>query len=540
MDSPHATGSDPGWTASYPAWIAASLRALADAHPSAETAARRLLGDDVRSQSAIRSEIAHLQKLPTTARVAARITNLRARLERGDMARPGRRTRVVAKIERAVRRARLAWMDRDIAARVRAFLPAYIGVADPPDWLYAERTLDKIAPVRSFSPGMRAVALRLLRARAGPPPWDLRDHPANRTFLDRLAGQGVEVSPWLDGGGSERVTTRAGKTIELRLEDDPLEILDMGWHFSTCLSPGDMNYFSAFANAADVNKRVLFARDLQGNTVGRCLLALTAQGGLLAFHAYAHDPAIQFDAVATSFTRDLARRMHVPVVASGEVPSLVAPDWYDDGPVDRGERFAFLQDDAPFRRSISGLSPSAFVAQAIGAFAPLPLGALTLPLLVALPELDARPDLAAALMPHLDAADGLPLATLARAVRLLTAGGHPTNASRGLVRRIVARVRRESGNDRGCDHAALSMVVEFAPSEGLRALRATRPRGVRGWTDERDPYRLEAAARAYEALRRLRRAAALYRTAAEYAVDRAQRRALSKRAAVLENRGLHS
>jgi hypothetical protein len=103
-----------------------------------------------------------------------------------------------------------------------------------------------------------------------------------------------------------------------------------------------------------------------------------------------------------------------------------------------------------------------------------------------------------------------------------------------LLRRIAAHVHRERGDDGGCDRAALSILVELAPSEGLRLLRATRLRGVRRWTDERDPVRLEAAARAYEALKRRRPAAAMYRIAAERAPDRAQRTALRERARALE------
>ena len=36
--------------------------------------------------------------------------------------------------------------------------------------------------------------------------------------------------------------------------------------------------FSVFSNLADVNKRVLYARDEQGRVAGRCLRALTAGG----------------------------------------------------------------------------------------------------------------------------------------------------------------------------------------------------------------------------------------------------------------------
>ena len=77
-----------------------------------------------------------------------------------------------------------------------------------------------------------------------------------------------------------------GRNVVLAFEHDPLEIFQMGWHFSTCLSPGVFNFFSVFSNAADINKQVVYARDEQGRVVGRCLLALTEDGNLLTFEPY--------------------------------------------------------------------------------------------------------------------------------------------------------------------------------------------------------------------------------------------------------------
>ena len=63
--------------------------------------------------------------------------------------------------------------------------------------------------------------------------------------------------------------------VTVSLEDDPIHVMHMGTPFQTCLSPDDFNFFSAISNAADINKRVIFARDSKKQVVGRCLLALS-------------------------------------------------------------------------------------------------------------------------------------------------------------------------------------------------------------------------------------------------------------------------
>ncbi len=540
LEAVRTTHVDASWIGEYPAWAAPSLRRLAEAEVAhGERLARRLLGDEVRGAQVMRRELAHLESLVerpqgVSDRMRRRIDNLRARLAAPRPTPASVREHLVAKVERAARRAKLGTLSAALDANVRRRLPAFLGLTEAPEWLFTPRTLAQIAPLHAFDAPMRSLAVRVLRLRAGQPPWDLRDEPANRQFLQRLTRAGVDMAPWLDGIGTTRVTTAKGAVVDLRLEDDPLEILDMGKHFSTCLTPGDINYFSTFANVADVNKRVLFARDPAGRVLGRCLLALTAAGGVVAFHAYAHDGELGFEAMVGEVAKDLAARMRAMVVAQGDVPRLVAPDWYDDGAVDLGHRFPFLQDGTEFRQSLATLLPSAFADEARRLFAPLPLGALTLPLLVALPEIDKRPELLVPLLPALAAAEGLPIATVGRAAALLARTQEAGNAARALVPRIVARLQDAADDDQGWMEGAVASVVEACPGEALRLLRATRARRVRGWSDEHDYRRLEMAARAYDALHRPRLALQLYRHAATFAWSPRTKQALEARAKELE------
>jgi hypothetical protein len=530
---------DPPWIAEYPAWAAPGLRRLAEADLHAERLARRLLGDEVRATPVMRRELAHLESLAArphgvSDRMRRRIDNLRSRLSAPRQVPASVREHLVEKVDRAARRAKLASLTGALEAVVRARLPAFLGIDDAPEWLFTPRTLIQIAPIHAFDAPMKNLAVRVLRARAGPPPWDLRDDPANRAFIQRLTRGGIDLGPWLDGIETKHVKGSKGEPIDLRLEDDTLEILDMGKHFATCLTPGDINYFSTFANVADANKRVLFARSPEGKVLGRCLLALTAAGGLVAFNPYAHDGELHFGEIVGAYARDLAARMRAMVVAQGDVPRLVAPDWYDDGSIDLGGRFPFLADGSDFRRSLETLTPQALHDEALRLFAPLSLGALTLPLLVGLPEMDKRPELLVPLLPALSTAEGLPVATVARAAGLLAKTPEAAAAARALVPRIVARLHGAESEDGGWTEGAVQSVVEAVPSEALRLLRATRARRVRSWADEHDFRRLEMAARAYEVLHRPRMAASIYRLAAVRAWTPTARKALEARAAALE------
>ena len=112
----------------------------------------------------------------------------------------------------------------------------------------------------------------------------------------------------------------------------------MGEPFDTCLSPGAFNFFSTIANAADINKRVLYGLDAKGVIHVRCLLALSDEGHILTFYVYAHNDQRKAIEAVKSYVGALAKQMRTTMVAHGKVRTLVANDWYDDGPIDMTER----------------------------------------------------------------------------------------------------------------------------------------------------------------------------------------------------------
>jgi hypothetical protein len=130
----------------------------------------------------------------------------------------------------------------------------------------------------------RRVLQRLLKhAARGDRVW-MRELAPNRTFLAALKSAGLRPDEWL-AEWSLVVSGRTG-SLTVYASTDPLEVLQMGSLFGTCLSAGRSNAHAAVAAAAEVNKRVLYVRDAAGRVIGRQLLALTAAGELIGFTAY--------------------------------------------------------------------------------------------------------------------------------------------------------------------------------------------------------------------------------------------------------------
>ncbi|MCA9797602.1 MAG: hypothetical protein KC910_37585, partial [Candidatus Eremiobacteraeota bacterium] len=111
--------------------------------------------------------------------------------------------------------------------------------------------------------------------------------PHNRAWLAQAAGRGLRVGAWLEG--LEEKVEIAGRSLTLRVENDPWQIVEMGVPFDTCLSLEKGSCASsAVLNALEVNKRVVYGLDERGKIVVRKLLAATNSGGMLGYHTYSH------------------------------------------------------------------------------------------------------------------------------------------------------------------------------------------------------------------------------------------------------------
>jgi hypothetical protein len=517
----------PVWVERYPELLHPVLRRLAavlgdsndpnDANEvdDAESRVARWLGGEFPDPRHLEREIAVLTtKLAAggAPELAVRLANLRERLAHPAVPPPARLQRLAAKLERAWGRAVLDRWERELDCRLPSAVERLLGLdGEAPAWLREPQNLGLLAAATRLTGARRRLAYRLFRLRCGPPPWDLRDAAENRRFVEGLPD--LDWTPWIDGLGSIEMAAAGGRRLSFTLEDDPLEIFRMGGHFQTCLSPGAFNYYSVFANAADINKRVLYARDAAdagGRVVGRCLLAITARGELLTFGAYCHDGNLGFDLLCADFAQRLAQRMGAPCAGQGVVPTLVAPAWYDDGPRDLGGLHPALQEGSPLRRRLASLTPAELIGELRRALKPARLDQATLPLVIELPELAARPELAVPLLRPVAECRTFPEAPLVTLAHLALQAGAGELVRHLLIHPLTEKLHRDLRHEGWIDPHLLGLFLRFDPARLLAFLRDTRSRRFHGWLDETDAFRLEYAAAALAALHRPRQACELW------------------------------
>jgi hypothetical protein len=470
----------PAWVERFPASLHAALGQLSVA-----------AGDEAEAIAA-----RHLRELvPKGDRPARAITAVRAQ-------------HLAAKVDAAAQRETLGRWHAALEQEVRRQLGAKLGVRELPEaWLDGHpNRLGCFVQAAKLPADSLTMARRVLSRRLGPPPWDLREDGHNAAFLARLGARGIDVRPWLDGIPPSRAAGEHGP-VTLAFEADPLELLEMGEHFGTCLSPTGCNYFSVFANLLDVNKRVVYARDGAGKVVGRCLVGLTEVGGIVTFHPYCHGDWA-FAAAVRELLEEVAHRMGTVLLASGDVPRLGAHDWYDDGTEDLTGRLGAFAAGSPLRNGMVLVEPGAlrgFLERELGALG-LALDELTFPLVVGLDEAK-RIALGPAFAEIAEGLETLPLVTLEAITRL----------GRGLAvfPEVIARLgpRLLAAAVRAGDQAPDDLVEIAAahPSATLAFLRSTQRGGVRRLEDEHAGLRVAAIAEALHALKRPRQAADHFR-----------------------------
>ncbi|MBN1851609.1 MAG: hypothetical protein JW829_02765 [Pirellulales bacterium] len=508
----------PNWIDRYPVELGRALKELATIIPDAERLASRILDKHFPSPTRLARDIAITEELlgkrPDNTKLAKRLENLK---KRQAVPQPHvsetRLTRLKLKIEHRARLALLETWHQQADQVLRRVVRELLQIDEIPDYLLEEDNQILVSEIVMLEGPFRELGLRLLRRRCGLPPWTFNDEPANVQFINQLCKQGIHLESWLNPAPSVLMTGQDGQPINLALETDPIEILRMGQYFDTCLSPGGGCFFSTIANAIDANKRVLYGRNLQGTVVARCLLALTTEGKLITFHPYCYDPSLDFPGILAKFVVELSRKMNTTIVHRGRISKLVAPRWYNDGPVDIWDQFECLKEGSSFRAALSHIPLDQFITEVQAAFEPLPLNELTIPHVIELEEFDIRPELIIPLLPYIDKCRFLEASTLCRAVNLIQKVGSEESVGnfvmRHVPRHLIRHLMQISRFDCQCmtsdTNELLNKLVDINPSVALRVLRATRPKGVRSDESETNPNRREALARAHALLGRLKR-----------------------------------
>lgn len=290
------------------------------------------------------AELAFLeQKLasePDRAGMSARVENLRARLsDEGKMIREVR-AEVEEKMAQIAAEAQIATAEVKMLECYRVKLEGLAGKL--PRGAQIHNDLVNATLLMCDVDANRKLLLKMLRAYVkGDRRWH-EQHPGNVKYIAGLKERSVDVDAWLGANPRRYACTGvAGGKVRLLLERDPLKVLQMGNYFDTCLSFGKFNSFSTVANAAELNKRVIYAYDGTGRVVGRKLIGIDDKGKLVGFRTYSTLGEEEGKALRNVFRRycaDFAARCNLELADQGTVPKLFAADWYDDGTVPWSEK----------------------------------------------------------------------------------------------------------------------------------------------------------------------------------------------------------
>ena len=501
----------------YPGALHGTLIELARWTPNAARAADTILSQDFPTRDRLEAELAFLNNAAVEAAgdgkaaLKARIGKLEQRLREPAAVSPQRLANHRAKLERRLRQARLSRWEQSLAMQLQRGLRTEVGVPIPEAWLQRDEFISLVTGFAGLNATCKKLAFRLLEARCGDAPWDLRSAPANQSFLGNLERRGVSSATWLDGIGAWKVTI-GSKCLTLDLESDPLEIMRMGAPFRTCLAPGAFNFFSAVVNAADVNKRVLYARDAGGAIRGRCLLGLTDEGHIVAYFVYAHaDYDVLNDAV-TNYVLSLAEAMGTAVVGKGTIRPLLSSDWYDDGPLDLTGQLKFLEPGSVFLEALGDVRPDKLIAALQRALSGAPITPSIIYALSQAGAFQSRPELIVPLLPLMGDPAAWDAFSSIGIVSLLGRAGETAAALHLLQRAEAAAPSPRNENPWLHVQLADQFLALGLPHRALRLLQQSRPSWVKSWRQE-GTERIMIAAAALRALHRPQQALNLYRIA---------------------------
>ncbi|MBX9669006.1 MAG: hypothetical protein K2X93_15385 [Candidatus Obscuribacterales bacterium] len=186
---------------------------------------------------------------------------------------------------------------------------------------------------------------KLIRAHVeGDKDWRMRI-PKNAEFIQSLReAEGVNADLWLSPFQKTfRLKPVAGEIVKVRLETDPLHVLEMGNYFDTCLSFLGINSFSTVVNACDLNKRVAYAYDHESKVIGRKLIAINSANKVVGFRTYTtldnNEARTSLSMAMDESLRDFASScgLQLDNDSQSTIPVLSASsdkNWFNDGIVD--------------------------------------------------------------------------------------------------------------------------------------------------------------------------------------------------------------
>ncbi|HEY9063052.1 MAG TPA: hypothetical protein VIO64_21535 [Pseudobacteroides sp.] len=504
-----------GWIGRYPKELHEELISLACMDENAVNTANRLLAKYYPDPEMLRGEIEELQLKINNGQdwegyLKLRTDKLKRRLTEGPVKLgEGKLNNLSKKIRHAGMMGLLERFKEDNHIFFKKCLAQNLNLDEFPDWLQRKDIQEAILSSVELDVNFRGIVTRILKRRATSMPWDFRDEEANSQFIERMKSINVDMTPWIDGDDKLVRVLPDGEEIVFSIERDPIEIFNMGKHFKTCLSPGDINFFSVFSNIIDINKQVIYGRTRSGHVKARALIVLTDDGGILTFYPYCNYGKINFKDILKEFVHNIAFKMNTVVMQRGTVSKLIAPRWYDDGPYDLVGEFPFAQDQSEFRIGLSKWNNDEVLENMLKAVEPIGLNERTIPLFVSLPEIKECKALVEVIYPFVLKLKVLSSDSFLNYLQVLL-DMEKWDMLQKLLPKIVDHVLstyREGSYWSICEWVEL--LLKISPVKALYIIKKTRSQNSRNWEDE-ECERIAAVGRAYLMLNRPKQAAKMF------------------------------
>ena len=161
----------------------------------------------------------------------------------------------------------------------------------------------------------------------------IRAHPRSQEWLARHANLNVEL--WLRGFEVESVTLEGIGSVEIGVEQNPIEALKMGTAVGSCLGLGGSFAYSAIANVLDINKQVIYARDASGNILARQLAAISEEKSLVCFEVYPIQAGASLQRLFRRYDELWADALGLPLYRNEPdtgyiIANVLSACWWDD------------------------------------------------------------------------------------------------------------------------------------------------------------------------------------------------------------------
>ena len=370
LPKPPSLDAPADWIREYAAELHPVLSELNALTTDAPAIAARLLSKDFPNREGILNQIDVLEKKlsgpedrPDEVKLRQGLENLRRKLDGPAKVSAQRLANLRGKIRERVDFEVVEGFCRQCRNIISAEVVGEVGKLSLPDEFFTPPNDQLVSAILQLKGGMKDLGMRLLATCIEDPFSDFRVEPENVAFLQRMQSRGINTQPWLNEAFRTVATDAKGKSYEVGFTREIRDVLLMGFHFDTCLSPGSFNFFSTIANAIDINKRVVYGKSVDGRIIGRCLFTLTDDGKILTFHRYAHNPSDHFPSAVDEFAIRLANAMNTTVASQGSTPRLEATRRYDDGIVPIGSTLDVSAPDSRVRTILRSSDLDAIISE---------------------------------------------------------------------------------------------------------------------------------------------------------------------------------